>query len=233
MRFARRSAAAIGLAALLLAPGCGDDEAGPEPAAKARAPKDRQLRARELALLDERRALRNARLSLKQLESASAKALVAEALELARLEEELARAMTSEERPPEEAPPDEPLRRRFEPSVFPQLEEPDEELRTDAVLEADPDADIEMLLIAIQDESSLVREAAAEQLGESEQELALDALIGALRDDDPHVALATITALEWRDDARAIPALRVTLEERSESDVREAAQDAIDWLDSR
>ena len=231
VRFARRNAAAIGLVALLLAPGCGGDEADPDAAAEAGEPSVRQRRARELALLHERRARRDARLSLEQVEPPSAEQLIAEAQEIASLEAELARAMTGEEPLRERAASDEPLRRRFEPGAFPQLLEPDEELRADAVFEADPDADIEMLVIAIQDESSLVREAAAEQLGDSEQELALDALIGALQDDDAEVALATISALEWRDDPRAIPALRVAIEERSESEVREAAQDAIDWLD--
>ncbi len=231
VRFARRNAAAVGLAVLLLAPGCGDDEAESDTAAEVGTPATGQRRARELALLHERRARRDARSGLEQVEPPSVEQLLAEAEEIAKLEGELARAMTGEEPPREQAVPDERLRRRFEPGVFPELQEPDEDLRADAVLEADPDADIEMLVIAIQDESSLVREAAAEQLGDSEQELALDALIGALQDDDAEVALATISALEWRDDPRAIPALRVAIEERSESEVREAAQDAIDWLD--
>jgi len=235
VRFSIPSAAAVALAALLLAAGCGGSDSEPEVTAEVREPSRVQRGARELALLHERRARREARVAGEQTESLSSEQLANEAEQIARLEEQLALAMAGEPLPDDESygqrAPDTRAPRSFEPGAFPQLQEPDEDLRADAVFDADPDDDIEMLVVAMQDESSVVREAAAEQLGDSERDLALDALIGALQDEDEEVALAVISALEWRDDPRAIPALRVALEERPEEDVRDAVQDAIDWLE--
>lgn len=232
MRSWRQAAAAVGLAGILLATlatGCGSGSEDPEPeapeAAAARAVHERG--ARELALLHERRERLEARASREPL---SAEQLMNEAAEIARLEQDLALEMSGE--PPQDEPYREPPVPRSEPGEFPQLQERDEELRADAVFDADPDSDIEMLVFAMQDESPSVREAAAEQLGDSEQDLALDALIGALRDDDDDVMMAVVDALEWRDDPRAIPALRVALEEASDPDQRERIQDAIEWLET-
>lgn len=220
-----------GLAVALLAGlvGCGGDEPEPadrpEPRPEPRAEADRPRSARELALLGELRA---------RAERRGEDELAGDAEEITRLEQALAREMLGEP-PMDPAPreqPRDPGPRSFEPGSFPQLQEPDEERRADAVFDADPDDDVEMLVVAIQDESPEVREAAAEQLGDSEQDLALDALIGALQDQNEDVVMAAIAAIEWRDDARAIPALRSAAEELPWEDAREAARDAIDWLET-
>ncbi len=112
------------------------------------------------------------------------------------------------------------------------LDSPDPEARADAVdwidldgkaferiislLESDPDPDVRITIV--------------DRLGDEESPAAIAALIVALRDSDPEVVLRAIEILEFEADGWLIPELEPLLAHR-DPDVREAAQDAIDFLE--
>jgi hypothetical protein len=111
------------------------------------------------------------------------------------------------------------------------LDSPDPETRADAadwidldgpalkrltsLLESDPDAD--------------VRATIADRFGEEESPAAITALVAALQDPNSEVVLRAIEALEFEGGAWLIPELERLLA-HSDPEVREAAQDAIDFV---
>ena len=85
-----------------------------------------------------------------------------------------------------------------------------------SLLKSDPDAD--------------VRAAIVDRLGEEASPSALAALVSALQDPDPEVVLQAIEALEFEAEDWLIPELEPLLA-HSDPEVREAAQDAIAFLE--
>ena len=86
---------------------------------------------------------------------------------------------------------------------------------------------VEPLVAALEDESTDVRNAAAEALGKSGDARAVEPLIVALRDEDKSVCRNAAEALGELKDARAVEPLIAALKYR---DVREAAAGALDKI---
>jgi len=212
-----RTGACLLLAGVLAA--CGGGEDAPEP------PEEKPLTtrgvrsAREIALLEAHRET------------------PAERRDRAALEREVSadwvEGADGDDWDEEAAPATDDSPRQRDANASDPLDIPDPRVRAEAVMDTDAaDAGgLQLLLRAMDDESPRVREAAAEQLGDSEHAEALAALIDALSDEDPDVQLAVIDALEWFDDPRAVPALLDVAERTGDDQIREAAEDAADVLD--
>jgi hypothetical protein len=116
--------------------------------------------------------------------------------------------------------------------LYRQLEDPDPELRAEAAawLDTDDEGIARLGEILANDPSPLVRAAAAETLGEEESPVAVQLLLRALRDPDPQVVVEALDALEYIGDETIIPELSF-LREHPSPEVREAAAEAIDWLE--
>jgi HEAT repeat protein len=112
-----------------------------------------------------------------------------------------------------------------------ELDSPDPEARIDAVDWIDLDGEALERLISLleSDPDAEVRAAIVDRLGEEESPAAMEALINALRDPDSEVVLRAIEILEFEAEAWLIPELERLLA-HPDPEVREAAQDAIDFL---
>jgi len=112
-----------------------------------------------------------------------------------------------------------------------ELDSPDPEARTDAVDWIDLDGEALERLISLleSDPDAEVRAAIVDRLGEEESPAAMAALINALRDPNSEVVLRAIEILEFEAEAWLIPELERLLT-HPDPEVREAAQDAIDFL---
>jgi HEAT repeat protein len=85
-----------------------------------------------------------------------------------------------------------------------------------SLLEEDPDPDVRLTI--------------ADRLGDEESPAAISALVAALRDPNSEVVLRAIEILEFEAEAWLIPEL-IPLLSHHDPEVREAAQDAIDFLE--
>jgi hypothetical protein len=125
-----------------------------------------------------------------------------------------------------------------EPELLEQLEDLDPGVRLDAVenLPIEGEGAIgeerlhRMTSIAEEDPDRSVRIAALDRLGEVNHPESLRVLLDTLSDPDPGLVLKAIEALEFANDSSAIPSLEPLLE-HSNSEIREAAESAIDWLE--
>ncbi|MDJ0868892.1 MAG: HEAT repeat domain-containing protein [Myxococcota bacterium] len=119
--------------------------------------------------------------------------------------------------------------------AFPQLRDPDPELRLEGAeqLEVDgPGVKPALAFLLRNDPDRRVRLFAADELAWTEEVDAVvhDALVAALADPDPEVALSAIIALEDIGDIAAVPYLEA-LRTHPNSMIREAAEDAIEFLE--
>ncbi len=112
------------------------------------------------------------------------------------------------------------------------LDSQDAERRAYAVSALTPEGDeLDRLIVALaRDPSSRVRAAAAEELGDADDPRAVVALLDALADEHSEVVLEVIDALEWQDDASAVPELANVLGATGDPELRDAALEAIDWI---
>jgi hypothetical protein len=111
------------------------------------------------------------------------------------------------------------------------LDSPDPEARADAAEWIDLDGKTLKRLISLleSDPDADVRATIADRLGEEDSPAAIAALVAALRDPDSEVVLRAIEILEFEAESWLIPELEGLLSHR-DPEVREAAQDAIDFL---
>jgi hypothetical protein len=112
------------------------------------------------------------------------------------------------------------------------LDSPDPEARADAAdwIDLDRKTLARMISLLESDPDADVRATVVERLGEEESPAALAALIVALRDPDSEVVLRAIEILEFEAEDWLIPELEPLLAHR-DLEVREAAEDAIDFLE--
>jgi hypothetical protein len=112
-----------------------------------------------------------------------------------------------------------------------ELDSPDLDARIDAVDWIDLEGEaLERLVSLLESEPDAeVRAAIVDRLGEEESPAAIAGLINALRDPDSEVVLRAIEALEFEAGPWLIPELERLLS-HSDPEVREAAQDAKDFL---
>jgi hypothetical protein len=112
-----------------------------------------------------------------------------------------------------------------------ELDSSDPDARAEAVswIELDPEV-LERLISQLEsDPDAEVRAAIVERLGEEESPTAMAGLVVALRDPDPEVVLEAMDILEFEAEALLIAELD-WLSAHPEPDVRDAAQDAKDFL---
>jgi hypothetical protein len=122
----------------------------------------------------------------------------------------------------------------MDPDVLVQLEDPDPEVRAEAVFQlpefgngADDEEHFQRVTTILADDpDSSVRIAAVERIGEFESAEAVTPLAQALSDSDRGVVLAAIEALESIDDPSAIPHLESLLDD-FDGEIRNAADSAI------
>jgi HEAT repeat protein len=131
--------------------------------------------------------------------------------------------------------------REFDPALeaewLEQLDDPDPEVRADAVwsLSVDePDDAAEerrarVISLLATDSDPRVRAAAAERLGEIHSSDSIAALVRSLSDPEQEVVLASIEALEEAGDTAVIPDLEALLDNPDE-EIRDAAEFAISFL---
>jgi hypothetical protein len=137
-------------------------------------------------------------------------------------------------RPDREREPPDPA--RFEERQYEDirnLEDSRAEVRVDAAESIYPDEEGVAALTGIvtDDPESAVRVAAAETLGQAlEDPDALGALLRALTDPEPEVVITALDGISFVGDHTVIPEIQFLLE-HSNSEVREATVDAIDWLE--
>lgn len=117
----------------------------------------------------------------------------------------------------------------------PAVEEPALRRQQVADLDVDREEDVEVLFrYAEEDPDPTVRKAAVEQLADAPGSgRVVAALVARLSDPDRDVVVASLDALEWQDDARALIALEQMLEEGSlyqDPELRELVVEAIDWI---
>ena len=125
----------------------------------------------------------------------------------------------------------------MEPQLLAQLEDPDPELRLDAVedLPVEGEGSLggdrvqRMAAVIAKDPDRRVRIAAVERLEDAAHPDALRVLVDTLSDPDPGVVLQAIEALEFIDDRSVIPDLE-PLTRDPNPEVREAAEFAIEYL---
>jgi HEAT repeat protein len=112
------------------------------------------------------------------------------------------------------------------------LKNPDPEERSDAVLDIEPEGPgLQYLLEVVTDDPDPeVRIAAVSQLGDSESPEAITGMLTALNDANSEVILEAIDGLEYSADQNAIGNLEKLLQ-HPDPEVREAAEDAIDYLE--
>ena len=118
--------------------------------------------------------------------------------------------------------------------AFPQLRDPDAELRLDGVeqLNVDgPGVNAALGFLLRNDPDPRIRTFAAEELAwaEDADEEVRGALAAALADPDPEVVLAAVIALEDIGDRAAIPHLE-ELRTHPNGLIRETAEDAVEFL---
>jgi hypothetical protein len=116
---------------------------------------------------------------------------------------------------------------------FSQLVDPSPGVRAEAAanIEATETTLDYLAEIMATDPSPLVRAAAVESLGDSDDPRAVKALITGLGDKDPAVLVEVIEALEYADDSRAIPRLKPLVDHPDEN-VRMAAESALENFDA-
>ena len=116
--------------------------------------------------------------------------------------------------------------------LFADLDSSEPEVRAEAASEIDPEGQALAKLAAMlaEDPDPRVREAALEQLAGVELHAAVDALIRALDDPDPHIVVLAIEAIENDGDESLVPEIEPLLDHR-DSMVRDAAWEAIDALE--
>jgi HEAT repeat protein len=137
-------------------------------------------------------------------------------------------ASRKREREPDPARADELLAENLR-----EIEDPDPEVRIAAAGVLYPKGDALPALAGLvrEDPDPGVRVAAAESLGYSmEDPEALSALMYALRDPEPQVVIAALDAIEFVGNPSVIPELGFLLD-HPDSQVRDAAGEAIDWLE--
>jgi hypothetical protein len=125
----------------------------------------------------------------------------------------------------------------MEPELLEQLEDPDPEVRSDAIADLPIEGEgaigaerfQRIASLLADDPDRRVRIAAVERLGELESPEAINALAKTLSDPDHEVVLAAIEALEDVDDASAIPYLEPLLQD-PDTEIRDAAEFAIEYL---
>ena len=112
------------------------------------------------------------------------------------------------------------------------LKNPDPEERSDAVLDIEPEGPgLQYLLEVVTDDPDPeVRIAAVSQLGDSESPEAITGMLTALNDANSEVILEAIDGLEYSADQNVIGNLEKLLQ-HPDPEVREAAEDAIDYLE--
>ena len=105
------------------------------------------------------------------------------------------------------------------------LRSPDPEVRADAVLDIEPEGvGLRTLVDTLSDPDKDVRLAVVSQLEDAESPDAVAGLVRALQDGDSDVVLEAIDALEFVGDLRR-------LLDSKNPEIKEAAQDAIDYLE--
>ena len=112
-----------------------------------------------------------------------------------------------------------------------ELESSDPEERSDALFDIEPEGPgLQALLEVLSDDPEPeVRGLAARQLGYAESPEATAGLVSALDDPAPAVVIEVVVALQMIDDSTVIESLEKLLQ-HPDAEVREAAEDAIDYL---
>jgi hypothetical protein len=112
------------------------------------------------------------------------------------------------------------------------LDSPDPDARVDAAdwIDLEGEALERMISLLESDPDPVVRATIVDRLGEEITATTLAALVNALRDRDPEVVLQAIDVLEFEAEDWLIPELEPLLA-HSDPEVREAAQDAIEYLE--
>ena len=115
--------------------------------------------------------------------------------------------------------------------VLADLNDPDPEVRADAIFWVDLDGEVleQMISLLKSEPDAEVRASIVERLGDEESPAAIAAVTGALQDPDPEVVLQAIEVLEFDAEGWLIPELERLLA-HPDPEVREAAEDAILYL---
>ncbi len=117
-------------------------------------------------------------------------------------------------------------------ALTPRLEDPNPEVRREAVgqLDADTEGTQRLVEIVTHDPDPRVRAQAASQLSATDSIAGVLCLIRALGDSDPGVVVAAIDSLTFAGDATVVPELR-PLTNHPDRRVRQAAAGAIEFLE--
>jgi hypothetical protein len=116
--------------------------------------------------------------------------------------------------------------------ILAELDSPDPEERADAVfwLDLDEQSLERMISLLRSDPDPDVRASIVDRLGDEESVSAISAVAAALQDPNPEVVLRAIEALQFNAEEWLIPELERLLT-HSNPEVREAAEDAIEYLE--
>lgn len=89
----------------------------------------------------------------------------------------------------------------------------------------------ELRELALHHSDPEVRKTSLDEISEGSEEVALNAFIAALEDDDTEVVEFSIKQLRFLDDRSAIPALEVLAWSHEEEEIRQLASEAIEFLE--
>jgi len=123
-------------------------------------------------------------------------------------------------------------RRELEVQIASDLESPDSWVRADAArqIEAVGDGISQLGQLLADDPNAEVRVAAASQLSDSDSAGSINSLLAALDDPSSSVIIETLDSLVFVGDETIIPAIQPLLR-HPDAEVREAAADAVDFLE--